>query len=81
MTSGAEVTGSGTELARAHRTGCCRRARQVIVDWYIISSSNDQSFCALVVCIYNPTALQTAGGAGGQHCRSDAITHVFQNVG
>lgn len=81
MTSSAEVTRSGIQLAGSYRTGGRRRTWQVVIDWYIASSGNDQSFCALIVCIYNPTALQTAGSAGGQHCRSDAITHIFQNVG
>lgn len=81
MASSAEVTRSGIQLAGSYRTGCRCRTGQVVIDWYIASSGNNQSFGALVVCIYNPTALKTAGCAGGQHCRSDAITHIFQNVG
>lgn len=81
MTRSAEITGSCIKLAGSYRTSCRCRTGQVVIDRCIASSSNDQSFCALVVCINNPTALQTAGCAGSQHRRSDAITHIFQNVG
>lgn len=80
MTSSAEVARSSIQLTGRYRSTCRRRTRQVVIDRYIASSGDDQPFCALIVCVYNPTALKTAGSAGGQHCRSDAITHIFQNV-
>lgn len=80
MAGSAEVTRSGIQLARSYRSVCRRRTGQVVIDWYIAPSGDDQSFCALIVCVYNPAALKTAGSAGGQHRRSDAITHIFQNV-
>lgn len=80
MASSAEIARSGIQFAGTYRSACRRRTWQVVIDWYIASSGDHQSFCALIVGVYNPTALKTAGCAGGQHCRSDAITHIFQNV-